>query len=66
MAVRFTVGDVEEWREFHVFYDHEESRNAGNNVRTAIMEPARQAGQVVGMVGSGRVGSEWAGEAWRS
>ena len=65
MAVRFTVR--ENRREFRAMDHHEESKNAGNNMRTAIMKPERQAGQVVGMVGSGRAASDRAGvTSWRS
>ena len=46
---------------------HEESKNSGSNVPTAIIKPERQAGQVVGVVGSGRAASDLVGgTTWRS
>jgi len=45
---------------------HEESKKAGNTVRTAIINPERQTGQVAGGVGPGGTGSGRLGVTWRS
>jgi len=42
---------------------HDESKKAGNNVRTTIIKPERQAGQVMGMAGDGDAESDRTGAA---
>ena len=66
MAVRFTVGDVEKWGGCRAVGHHEESKKAGDSVRTAIISPDLQTGQVGCAVESAAGGSDRFGVTWRS
>ena len=66
MAVRFTVRDGQTCGDGWELDHHEESKKAGNSVRTAIIKPERQAGQQGSAVGRGEAGWDRDAVTWRS